>query len=315
MSLHANPTFIGSFSVVWWGMAIVIARVFQTETSFLIFAGIFYSTMTLFGFLNLKYRKTDFDRAMFKNPFFYWRGFFMCLHVLSFMVAIYWVQTKYIPVVILLNYFWPTAVILFSVLIAGVPITRWKYFLVGLIIILTALTIELAGSLIFSSLNDLTAKDYTSFIVAFIGANSWGVYSALSRKYGSETGGGSAIPFYQMMLTPFLALAFVFDFEIFISEALTIFYLVIYSFFGFLAYMAWDYGMRKGNVVILSLFADFIPWLSLIFAALILKVEIGPKTILSAILLVLGAMITRYGTLALDANFFGVKKERSRQAE
>src|SRR6185312_11882518 len=69
-----------------------------------------------------------------------------------------------------------------------------------------------------------------------------------------------------------------------------------YCILQFLAYRSWDFGVRYGNLVILSLCADFIPWLSLLAAHTMLGVTIGNRTIVSALFLVIGAMITRYGT-------------------
>jgi hypothetical protein len=59
--------------------------------------------------------------------------------------------------------------------------------------------------------------------------------------------------------------------------------------------------MRLGNVVALSLMADFIPWLSLLSTGLILHIAIGRNTVFSAALLISGAMVARYGTLQKKA--------------
>ena len=54
--------------------------------------------------------------------------------------------------------------------------------------------------------------------------------------------------------------------------------------------------------MLLSLCADFIPWLSLAAANIMIGADIGLTTVVSAILLVFGAMITRYGTLVVPVN-------------
>ncbi len=73
--------------------------------------------------------------------------------------------------------------------------------------------------------------------------------------------------------------------------------LLALGFGFFIAHQSWNYGMQHGNVVALSLCADFIPWLSLISAHLFLHAEITPTTMIAAFALVMGAMITRFGTL------------------
>ena len=48
----------------------------------------------------------------------------------------------------------------------------------------------------------------------------------------------------------------------------------------------------------IGVFADYIPWMSLGFVNALLQVTIDGRTIISAVLLVLGAIISRYGTLS-----------------
>ena len=54
--------------------------------------------------------------------------------------------------------------------------------------------------------------------------------------------------------------------------------------------------MKKGSIVIVSLCADFIPWLSLAAANFTLGLDVGLTTVASVILLVTGAITTRCGT-------------------
>jgi drug/metabolite transporter (DMT)-like permease len=67
----------------------------------------------------------------------------------------------------------------------------------------------------------------------------------------------------------------------------------------FVSYNCWDYAISKGNLVIVSLLADFIPWISILGAAMIVGSELSRDTIISAIILVIGAIITRFSTKAL----------------
>jgi len=77
-------------------------------------------------------------------------------------------------------------------------------------------------------------------------------------------------------------------------------FLVGYCLLGFLAFRAWDYGMAKGSVVILSLAADFIPWISLLVSAVFLSVEVLWQARIAAVVLVLGAIVTRSGVVATE---------------
>lgn len=119
----------------------------------------------------------------------------------------------------------------------------------------------------------------------------------LSKRAGHATGGGALIPFFQLTL----GLAFPLSF---MNGATAwgnlthwwLAFLAVFCVMQFIAYLSWDYGMRMGNIVVLSLCADFIPWLSLIACHFLLRVKIENTTIVAMILLVMGAMIARYGT-------------------
>jgi hypothetical protein len=66
----------------------------------------------------------------------------------------------------------------------------------------------------------------------------------------------------------------------------------------FVSNVCWDIGTRKGNLNSLSLLADFIPWLSLTITAVYLKIPIGYATWAAAVLIVIGALVSRYSLKA-----------------
>ena len=61
-----NPTWLGAFSVVWWGMAIPMSRIFQLEIGLLASNGLSFAVMAALGFACQKYRKTKWDSDVFK---------------------------------------------------------------------------------------------------------------------------------------------------------------------------------------------------------------------------------------------------------
>ena len=140
--------------------------------------------------------------------------------------------------------------------------------------------------------------DIMAICMILTGAVAWGLYSVLGRKYAHETGGAIAIPYFQLTLATCLPFYFtshaMMPWEL-PTSLLTI--LLIFSICQFLAQQSWFYGTRHGNIVVLSLVADFIPWLSLISAHLFLGAEITISTMIAAVTLVAGAMITRFGTM------------------
>ena len=294
-----NPTLIGLFAVIVWGMSLPFTRICEEHFGILAVMGAIFTGSGALGLLNnLWRRKGSFDRAVFLNPFLYGRGVFFSLHEILIMSAIVVVRKDNVPIVILINYLWPTAIILCSVLLAGVRIMRWWAFGLGSLVVLASLSIEMLGPHGFSGEVFTDKTDCLAYVMAFVGAISWGLYCALSRRAGEATGGGTVIPFFQLTLALALPLSFLPGYATW-ENLKGWWYLLLggYCILQFLAYLSWDFGMRKGNIVALSLCADFIPWLSLFTSYLLLGVTLENKTIIAAISLVAGAMITRYGTL------------------
>jgi drug/metabolite transporter (DMT)-like permease len=295
-----NPTITGAFAVLVWGFSLPICRLVEAQIGVPATVGILFSGAGLLGLIQLRLSHKPLlpPKKILKNPNFYGRWLFFVLHEALVMTAICLVSKENVPFVILLNYLWPTAIILCSVLFAGVAVTRWWAFGLGTLIVIGSLCLEIidpkTGTHIFAQ-----PQDQLAYSLAFIDAISWGLYCAFSKRGGDSAGGGDVIPLFQ------LSLGLVLPISIFSGHITNLalppapaVILGAWCFLQFLAAKVWDSGMRKGNIVILSLCADFIPWLSLAAASLIVKAEISPLTIVSAITLVAGAMITRYGTIA-----------------
>ena len=77
--------------------------------------------------------KTKISMQIFKNPFLYVRWAFFVGYLGFFFTANSIVAKENISMVILLNYLWPTGIIIFSVFLNGVKVTRkfvfflWSY--------------------------------------------------------------------------------------------------------------------------------------------------------------------------------------------
>ncbi|HWZ52334.1 MAG TPA: hypothetical protein VNW54_12810 [Granulicella sp.] len=294
-----NPTLAAACSVLVWGSALPIVKVVEDKIGLLAFMGFTYAAMAGFGVLNHSLRRRPLlEETIFRNPYFYARWLFFVLHEGLLVAGIYTVQKRHMPFLILINYLWPTAIILCSVLLAAVRITRWWAFLLGSLIVVSSMLPEIIGS---SGITlDLFSRraDCLAYLVVLIGAGSWGMYSALSRRAGDATGGSTVLPIFQATLGLALPISFLPGMATWTRlTPLSALLLVAYCFLLFLAYSAWDLGMRQGNVVVLSLFADLIPWLSLGATNLMLHIDLGRNAVFSAGVLVLGATLARYGTL------------------
>lgn len=294
-----KATLLGLFPVVVWGIAVPVFRLVQEHIGLFATSTLFLGTGVLSAlnqYVRLKKLPT---REIFGNPLLYGRWLCFSLHEALFFIGISMVQKAHVPFVILINYLWPTAIIVCSILIAGVKVTRWWAFIAGSCIVVASLALEILGPGGFSTELFANSADRIAYLLIFIGAIAWGLYSAFSRRGGDAAGGSTVTPLFQLTVAVFLSIFFLPTMHATwqnISTTSCIF-MTCYCFTQFLAYLLWDYSVRHGSIVLLSLMSDFIPWLSLLTTSLILGVDIGQKTAFSAVSLVAGAMITRYGTL------------------
>lgn len=297
---RSRATIVGLIPVIIWGAALPACRVFQAHTGLFAYLAITFGMSGLIGVITQRMRREPLPpAAVLREPVLYYRGLFFALHEALAITAAGMVSTQHLPLVILLNYFWPTAVILCSISLAGVHITRPWVFVAGTITVLGSLAIEMLGGENLTLTESSSSSDLVAYGLVFIGAVSWGLYSALSRRSGERSGGGKVVPYFQLALAACAAGGFIVAPSVSVTslEVFDIAMLLIYSLFLWLSYLAWDHSMRRGNIVYVSLFADFIPWLSLIVAAMIAGSPITPLTVVSAITLVGGAILTRYGTV------------------
>lgn len=293
-----NHTAFGFIAVLIWGFSLPIGRVIQEQIGAVAYLGILFLVIGLLSLAKQNF-KLSFSAKERSHPVFYLRWAFFVFHEAFISIAIGIVSLKNIPIIILINYLWPTAIIIASILIAGVRVYRIVPFLLGTAIVISSLAYELLGDTEHSNNVFSNATDNVAYALTFIGAISWGLYCALSKKYGAVTGEARTIPLFQLTLGMALPLMFLptFSHE-WRLDALGATLLCSICLAQTFAYYAWDKGMRLGNIVILSLLADFIPWLSLLASTLILDIKIEKRTIFSALFLVVGALLTRFATKA-----------------
>jgi drug/metabolite transporter (DMT)-like permease len=295
-----DPTWVGLIPVVLWGALIPAFRITEERVGVLPLMGVLYVGA---GVLGLAKNWSDHRRfvpaaPVFRRPALYGRWVFFVLHEGLIMSAVCLVRPQNLPFIILLNYLWPTAVILCSIRLAGVRVVRPAAFAAGCLIVAASLALEILTPKGIGPARFSSTSDYWAYVMAAAGAVSWGLYSALSRRDGGATGGSQAIPLFQLTLGLTLPLSLVVAPSAWLQvNGWWPAVLALFCAMQFIAYLAWDFGMRNGKVVVISLMADFIPWISLIATALLLQATIEPRTEIAALALVAGAMLTRWSTV------------------
>jgi drug/metabolite transporter (DMT)-like permease len=288
-----RATLAGFWAVLLWGLALPFYRLGAERFGTVFFAAALFAGGGIAGLLGNALRGVWVGRAELRHPALYLRWGAFVGHEAMLFAAVILVHPEHLPIVIFMNYLWPTAVILFSVGFAGVRIARWRMFAAGNAVVVAALFAELIGG---AELATGDSRDHLAYALAFAGALCWGLYSAISRRWGSETGGGAPVPLFQIAVAVALALAFPALPPAVAPGAIWSAALALYCAVYALGYLGWDLGMRRGNIVVLSLGADFIPFMSLAATSVLIGAAIGGRTVVSTAALVGGAMAVRYAT-------------------
>jgi len=292
-------TLIGCIALVLWASSIPFAKRCAEDVGPLTVTALQYFVGGILGlvtnFVLGKLKQTEL-RFLCQRQF-YLRTILFALNPAFLYFAIGAVAREQIPVVTLLNYLWPTFTMVLSVYILKQK-CQPTLLVVGSVIVVLGLTIEILGENVSGSiLHPHSWVTIMAFISAFLGAVTWGFYTVFNRVWGDLAGGFVALPFVMLIASILLlGLRYAFhEISYFPPEVYPpLAYMLIMPY---VANVCWDIGTRKGSITILSLFADGLPWASLTIASLYLGIVIDSTTWISAVLIVSGALLSRFSLL------------------
>jgi drug/metabolite transporter (DMT)-like permease len=234
--------------------------------------------------------------SLYRSKAFLLRLSLFVSHVMCVYAAVQLVETQAMPGVVFCNYLWPTLALLWSIRLTSIRIPRPWLFSLGIALATLALALEFGGSMLSFA---ASGNNGIAFVIAIFGANAWGLYSAVTRKWGDVSGGSAVTPLFLLACGGIAAITS--GLNAILSAATDVLQLppaaVAVGICNFIAYLCWDVGIRKGNPVSLTMLSDLIPWLSLAAVSVFLHIAIANSTVVSALVLVAGGMLARFGTM------------------
>ena len=130
--------------------------------------------------------------------------------------------------------------------------------------------------------------------LALVAALSWGLYSNLSRRWGSKDGQGAVALF--MLATGVILVTFrFFAVEPAQWSMATVWEVLFLVAASSVSYIFWDIAVRKGNFVAVSISSYLTPLLSTVMACLYLKVGAGRGLWVGCAFIVAGAYLSKLG--------------------
>lgn len=274
-------TFFGLFAVVIWSFAALLA---VELTSIPLFELLFCEFLIAFLIVLARYSISN-EKKLFYN--FKKRDLLIASVALTANQLLYYAAFRHAPAaqVDLINYLWPTMLILLSSLLP-------KEKLCPSYIIACALCLFGVYTLISpEEAQKLSSDNLFGLLLAFGAGVSWALYSLYSRYRGSSNSANCIS--WACGPTALICLSLHLWFETFVfPNPLEIALILILGVFQTgLAFYFWDRGLKKGCVKILGLSSYSIPVFSVLLLVLFGKTGFEPRMITATFIISLAPVI------------------------
>ena len=195
--------------------------------------------------------------------------------------------------VALMNYLWPTLMLVFSV-----PVLRMRarWFVVpGVAAALCGLVLVVGrGGFTWSGFTDRFSAHWAPYVLGLTAAASWALYSVLTRRWLAPGSAGAVPIFFLICGVVLAALARVFPVpaEWSARTLLELAFLAILP--GWLAYTMWESAMQGGDIVLVTSASYLAPVAATVLSCLYLGLTMSGSLWGGCALLVGGAVICRF---------------------
>jgi drug/metabolite transporter (DMT)-like permease len=290
-----TQTGLGVLAILLWSTNIAFARrlaellgVFTSGTLIFLLAGAIATVILMAS------KKTFQVWKGISRKYILWCGLFFVVNNVTLQIAA-GLATNHTQVIIvgILNYLWTALSLIFSIWVFGNK-PRW-FLAIGIILALIGMWLALTQDQTIIPGEALpTAKTMLVYGLALIAAITWGLYSNFSRKWTKPTDFGM-VPLFFLGSGVLMGLMRIFIPEtsaLSVSGGFQLAYMVIFP--TILAYVFWDSAMRKGQIILVVSLAYLTPLLSTMVSSLKLGIPLTPMLLLSAVFIILGAVICRF---------------------
>lgn len=292
----AACTLGGFAAVVLWASTIAFVRSLGEAVGPLRSAALVYllggavSTLWLAGRGGL--------RAAFRLPPRYLMGcglLFVSYGVMLYMAVGLASTREIVPEITLINYLWPSLVVVFSVPVLRAR-ARWTLWPGA---VLSFAGIAAAGAAVhglsWAALMRHARSDALPYGLALGAALTWALYSNLSRRW-AENRNENAVPLFLLatglVLLPAGLLRPGLPARWSAVVLLELGYMVLFP--TVLAYTLWDIAMRQGRFATVAAFAYATPILSLVISVARLRIGLTADAWVGAAMLLVGAVVCRF---------------------
>lgn len=283
---HTKATLFGFCSILLWGMLAVLTSFSGDVPPFQLTAMTFFIAF-LIG--TAAFIKGGCDFSLLKQPVGVWANGILGLFGYH---ALYFIALKTAPVVeaSLINYLWPVLIVLFSSFLPGERL-RW-FHAAGVALGFAGVFVLLTGGGAFN----LNPQYLSGYSFALACAVIWAIYSVLSRKNKSAP---------TLLITAFcgatalLSLICHLLFEDTVIPSLAECVPIVLLGIGpvGLAFFAWDYGVKNGNIKLLGTLSYIAPLLSSVLLLAFGRAQFSWNLLFACALVMAGSVVASWESI------------------
>ncbi len=292
-------TFAGFMAVIFWSTSIPLSRSLTEKLGTFHTAGL---ACLIGGALPVIYylatHRSQFKSLMKFSPRYLWFcGTTFIIYIISLYVAIGMAASRQqIIEVGLINYLWPTLILVFSIPILKNRASPW--LILGIIVSLSGIVLADAsmnkGELSVQAFISNIRSNALPYIFALIAAITWSIYSNLASLY-ADLSNKLTLPFFLITSGIVLEILSVCFHEKSTWDVRTSIEMAILTVFPcVLAYILWDMSMRKGNMILVTSFSYLTPLFSVIVTGIYLGVTLVTGVWIACALVITGAVICNF---------------------
>lgn len=283
--MKINAYFYALFTIFLWSTVAAVAKLLLSSVNsvqLLLYIGVFSTLFLMVIILStnrIKNLKSLSKKDLLDFALFGFIGLF--LYQTFFLKALDIAPAVEVSV---LNYLWPIAIILFSIILLKERLTAKTVI---------ALLLGFIGAYFIISKGNITAFRFTNLlgdVLAISAALFWGLFSILSKR--KKTDSLTSMFMYNLLALPFIL------FYAFATNNLIIAPLAdiagaayIGIFATALAYTSWIKALQIGNTQKIATLSYLTPFLSVLFISIIIKEDILFFQIIGLLLIIFGILI------------------------
>ena len=289
----------GFLAVIFWSMSIPLSRSLTEKLGMFNTAGLacLFGGIVAILYYMVAYRAQFRTLIKFSPRYLLLCGTPFVLYMIFLYAAVGMASNRQEVVEVgLINYLWPTFILVFSIPILKNKASPW--LIPGIIVSFSGIVLVDVSmdEEVFSIQNSLMNLKYNflPYLFALGNAVLWSIYSNLANKM-AELSNKLTVPLLLIVSGIMLEiLAAVFQEKAVWDGTALVELLILALFPCVVAYILWDAAMRKGNMILVTSFAYFTPLFSTIMTGLYLGVKLVTGVWIACALVIAGAVICNF---------------------